>query len=163
MTQPTKDELPAARDAVEDCINLSAHPRFPDEEQIIWSQGTTTKPYIHIGMLKTILSLLDNALNPPDLSELKREVWDGMKRDCAVSVRHYEGMCAAIDHLAPRIVREGMALVPETVMLDYEARLDMIRYLLPLAKGYVYNNSGVRSTEIIIEDAEAMIAAAKDQ
>lgn len=34
----------------------------------------------------------------------------------------------------------------------------MIRYLLPLAKGYVYANPGIRSTECIIEDAEAMIA-----
>lgn len=36
---------------------------------------------------------------------------------------------------------------------------DMIRYLLPLAKGYVHAHPGIRSTECIIEDAEAMIAA----
>ncbi len=38
---------------------------------------------------------------------------------------------------------------------------DMIRLLLPLAKGYVDAHTGVRSTECIIEDAEAMIASKK--
>lgn len=37
---------------------------------------------------------------------------------------------------------------------------DMIKYLLPLAKGYVHANAGIKSTENIIEDAEAMLSSA---
>ena len=72
--------------------------------------------YFDIEIGKTLRDTLNTKLNAPDLESLKREVWDGMKRDCAVSVRHYEGMCAAIDHLAPRIVREGFVVVPEELL-----------------------------------------------
>lgn len=48
----------------------------------------------------------------------------------------------------------------EAKAVDAENAHDMIRYLLPLAKGYVAANPGIRSTETIIEDAEAMIAEA---
>lgn len=48
----------------------------------------------------------------------------------------------------------------EAKTVDAENAHDMIRYLLPLAKGYVAANPGIRSTETIIEDAEAMIAEA---
>ena len=35
---------------------------------------------------------------------------------------------------------------------------DWIRLLLPLAKGYVHANPGIRSTECIIEDAESCLS-----
>ena len=35
---------------------------------------------------------------------------------------------------------------------------EWVRLLLPLAKGYVHANPGIRSTEIIIEDAENCIS-----
>lgn len=46
---------------------------------------------------------------------------------------------------------------------DVGDALDMVRYLLPLAKGYVHANPGIRSTECIIEDAEAMLSAAPER
>lgn len=45
-------------------------------------------------------------------------------------------------------------------MINLLDAYDMIKYLLPLAKGYVHANPGIKSTENIIEDAEAMLAAA---
>lgn len=41
--------------------------------------------------------------------------------------------------------------------LERELCYDTIRYLLPLAKGYVHANPGIKSTENIIEDAEAVV------
>lgn len=46
----------------------------------------------------------------------------------------------------------------EKNLLSLEAAYSTIKYLLPLAKGYVHANPGIRSTENIIEDAEAVIS-----
>lgn len=40
------------------CIEQSNNRRIPDKEQIIWSQGTTLKPYISIETLKVIVKAL---------------------------------------------------------------------------------------------------------
>lgn len=40
---------------------------------------------------------------------------------------------------------------------DINDLVGMVRLLLPLAKGYVHANPGIRSTECIIEDAENMV------
>jgi len=45
-------------------------------------------------------------------------------------------------------------------MINLIDAYDMIRYLLPLAKGYVHAHTGIKSTQNIIEDAEDMLAAA---
>jgi len=118
MTQPTKDQLIAARDAISSCINLSENPRMSDEEKIIWSQGTTLKPFIHIGTMKTIRTLLDSHINPPDLEGLKREVVLDIRKTPELLHKHLgysmeEVVGHIIDHLAPRIVREGFVVVPE--------------------------------------------------
>ena len=76
MTQPTKEELIAARDA----FIVGCHGCLDPE------------------MEQTILSLLDSHINPPDLSELKREV-ASYEPQCFLD----EGYNTAIDHLAPRI------------------------------------------------------------
>ncbi len=69
--------------------------------------------------LKEVRTLLDNAINAPDLSELKRETiegvkakwnWDKLNPDF---VPRGPTIRACIDHLAPRIVREGFVVVPE--------------------------------------------------
>jgi hypothetical protein len=103
------NELKAARDAVAACIEMSDNTSVPENERVVWSQGTTAKPFIHIGMLKMILPFLDQAINAPDLEFLKREVINAVQ-----SIRHNElsidagsAISEAIDHLAPRIVREG--------------------------------------------------------
>jgi hypothetical protein len=109
----TIEQIKAARDAVAACIEMSDNTSVPENERVVWSQGTTAKPFIHIGMLKMILPLLDQAINAPDhiadvgnmvdLEVLKRELCDKFSETSIEdSVIH-----ACIDHLAPRIVREG--------------------------------------------------------
>lgn len=66
----------------------------------------------------------------------------------------------AIDWLIDHLHSQGR-IVPDGYVMQLDDVLDMVCYLLPLAKGYVDANPGIRSTECIIEDAEAMIAAAK--
>jgi hypothetical protein len=55
-------------------------------------------------------TLLDNAINAPDLEVLKREVQDELfpATDGEIYI-----IGKVIDHLAPRIVREGFVVVPE--------------------------------------------------
>jgi len=92
------------------------------------------------------------------LDALKRDVcprnkWIGKPENDCFDV----GWNHCIDHLAARGLIGG---VPELYALELEGFRDMVRYLLPLAKGYVHAHPGIRSTECLIEDAEAMLAAA---
>jgi len=59
MTQPTKEELIAARDAV-----IATKNEWIGQKQLC----------IYVGMseIDTLLSLLDSHINPPDLSELRK-------------------------------------------------------------------------------------------
>lgn len=94
MTQPTKDELTAAKNAINDAFSEL----YPDE--------TTT-----------LNALLDQAINAPDLSELVVDTSNTpeLLSMCAdFTVGYNNGWNAAIDHLAPRIVREGMVVVDAT-------------------------------------------------
>ena len=104
---PTIKELTAARDWFKD--------RFGDFKQEV-ENGTrgalgADKTWGHI---QTIISLLDSHINPPDLSELKREVNKVLDEKFTKTNDEYENniVNAAIDHLAPRIAREGMVVVP---------------------------------------------------
>jgi hypothetical protein len=61
--------------------------------------------------IETIRILLDNAINAPDLESLKREVYaQEFVKHCECDI---DLVSCVIDHLAPRIVREGMVVVPE--------------------------------------------------
>jgi len=58
----------------------------------------------------TILSLLDSHINPPDLSELKREIAEKFN-EWNSHVIPSNLVSDIIDHLAPRIVREGQTQI----------------------------------------------------
>lgn len=81
---------------------------------------------------------------------------------CLRAYRHYldeKEHERYLSHLSTlqSVIEAGEKPLSAQGMVDDYA--DMIRYLLPLAKGYVHAHPGIRSTECIIEDAEAMIAA----
>jgi len=129
------EQLKAARDAISACIEMSDNTSVPENERVIWSQGTTAKPYIHIGMLKMKLPLLDNAIKAPssqqyqlvasssELESLKREAIQACLFDSTSSFglsdkniwdthQIHEGASRMFDHLAPRIVLEWFAILP---------------------------------------------------
>lgn len=118
---PTLKELTAARDWFKE--------RFGDFKQEV-ENGTrgalgADKTW---GNIQTLLSLLNSHINPPDLSELKRETISNLHEKLSEQERTEEtsavyqfyrkygadiGVQFAIDHIAPRIVREGCVVVPE--------------------------------------------------
>ncbi len=65
---------------------------------------------------QTIRTLLDQAINAPDLRAEKKDTSNTQEllANCEdFTVGYNTGWNAAIDHLAPRIVREGCVVVPE--------------------------------------------------
>ena len=80
---------------------------------------------------------------------------------CEVSFPHpdqqaaFDTLCNAAHALG--ILGMRYRRMKERLSLSDAGAHDMIKYLLPLAKGYVHENPGIKSTENIIEDAEAML------
>ncbi len=63
---------------------------------------------------KIMKTLLDNAINAPDLESLKKpQTMELSEPQYRYNEAFNDGLKAAIDHLAPRIVREGFVVVPE--------------------------------------------------
>ncbi len=120
MTQPTKDQLIAARDALANGVldirlthneicRKTVGMIFGNKEECICGYFGYKKEEIKC----TIRTLLDRAINAPDLESLKREVFDAVKEDL-IAGETIEGLGdvgLVIDHLAPRIVREGCVVV----------------------------------------------------
>jgi hypothetical protein len=141
MTKPTKYQLIAARAwVIAVMIELRKKPVCHKQNSIVIEQ--------------TILSLLDNAINPPDLESLKRDDKDA-NAPIEEMLRN-EGWNAAIDHLAPRIVRDGYVVVkkPEQWMInqykDFKERGEIMRH----------NEEGIEYLATIL--AESMISANKE-
>lgn len=98
-----KDQLIAARDRLNNSVKLDYE---NGEEMVILADS-----YLNSQDIDTIRSLLDSHINSPDLSELKREVYDVCCKvgESEILNRLDFGIVSrAIDHLAPWIVREGM-------------------------------------------------------
>ncbi len=72
------EQLKAARDAVAACIEMSDNTSVPENERVVWSQGTTAKPFIHIGMLKMILPFLDQAIENYELLKQADKFFDSI-------------------------------------------------------------------------------------
>lgn len=70
----------------------------------------------HKAHMANIRTLLDQAINAPDLRAEKKDTSNTQEllANCEdFTVGYNTGWNAAIDHLAPRIVREGCVVVPE--------------------------------------------------
>ncbi len=103
------EKLKAARDEYNGSLYPHTEGRFAQANMV--SEET-----VHI-----IRTLLDNAINAPDLSELKREVTKICRDKNELETPDYvimEAVANAIDHLAPRIVREGFVVVPVEVIKE---------------------------------------------
>jgi len=143
MTKPTKDQFIAARD----CLKIAVE---RDELSLL---------YPHTELFRT---LLDNALNPPDLERLKREVY------AQEFVRHCETdrdlVSCVIDHLAPRIVREGMVQIPQDAMKLIDRMAEMWSSDECVEQGKEDECDFTDGYDMFCKDArkiKAMIAAAK--
>lgn len=88
-----------------------------------------------------------------EIEKLKNDAWENIAHQITErgSVCYTDAIEYVIDYLAERGINFGAGVGDG---------YDMVRLLLPLAKGYVHAHPGIRSTECIIEDAEAMLAAA---
>jgi len=88
------EKIKAAMDAINDEHELVATDRNETFFNVLLSNFD----------IETIRTLLDQAINAPDLESLKRE---SEPDDSDYILGTNDGWNAAIDHLAPRIVREG--------------------------------------------------------
>jgi hypothetical protein len=100
------NELKAAREEYNGSLYPHTEGRFAQANMV--SEET-----VHI-----IRTLLDQAINAPDLESLKREVVSDIRNTPellhkALGYSMEEVVGHVIDHLAPRIVREGFVVVPE--------------------------------------------------
>jgi len=104
------EDIKAARDAVN-----SAKNEYIGQKQLC----------IYVGMseIDTLSTLLDNAINAPDLESLKREVKElASNWEVEVGTPVVDIIDLIIDYLAPRIVREGCVCLPiETLQIVEDA------------------------------------------
>lgn len=84
--------------------------------------------------------------------------------DFAIHIEDRFGDCSKeIETIRKALEAQSVEFAFNVLIQDMEAAIDTIGYLLPLAKGYVAAHPGIRSTEAIIEDAEAMIRGGRDE
>lgn len=81
-----------------------------------WVNNCSDAMFSDLSVKRTLRTLLDNAINAPDLRAEKKDTSNTQEllANCEdFTVGYNTGWNAAIDHLAPRIVREGFCVVPE--------------------------------------------------
>jgi hypothetical protein len=99
------EQIKAARERLDALAEL-------EKQYVFLSFGTV--PTIESDFIKTIRTLLDNAINAPDLESLKLQ--SNPITDSIEGLNYIHGWNDAIEHLAPRIVREGFVVVPEELL-----------------------------------------------
>lgn len=138
---PTIEEYKAARERLDTLAEF-------EKQYVLQSFGTV--PTAESDFIKTIRTLLDQAINAPDLGSLKLQ--SNPITDSIEGLNYIHGWNHAIDHLAPRIVREGFVVVPE------EPTIDMCSF----GGDIIYHSHGKTTLSKVAEHTyKAMIAASK--
>lgn len=128
MTQPTKEQLIAARDR----LNNSIKEDYENGEEMV----VVVDSYLTSQDIKTILSLLDSHINQPDLDATIAQCIEHAKRDWKEGSFGYNEAEIVVDTvrlLAPRIVRDGCVVVdaneyqqPKNIQNALQANINMI-------------------------------------
>jgi len=85
----------------------------PSKDQLIAARDILDTKWAGYDNAKDVIrALLDSHINPPDLESLKREVVGSFSElEASKYGMPYGAISWTIDHLAPRIVREGCVVV----------------------------------------------------
>jgi len=181
---PTKEELTAARDDLQSgglthddelIINALLDNAINDVElqessDKFWEKIKTDFPdALEEGRKQlTEISKRKSNTNALDLESLKREVINSVQ-----SIRHNElsidagsAISEAIDHLAPRIVREGMVQIPQEAMKLIDRMAEQWSTDECVEQGKEDECDFTDGYDMFVRDArklKAMIAAAKEE